>query len=66
MKCDFVANKNMLENGEFVWMLKSVYLKGCVAQGYTLEDAIAQLEANENIWIETAGLYKIAIPEELE
>lgn len=64
MKYNFTAEKQRLENGKVVWILKSE-LKGCVSQGYELNDAIRQLEINETEWIETAKLYNIKIPNEL-
>lgn len=64
MKYDFTAKKCRLENGRVAWVLKS-QLKGCVSQGYTLDNAIKELEVNEKEWLDTAKLYHIEIPDEL-
>ena len=44
------------------WVAKSASLKGCVGQGETAEEAISELEANEQEWIETAKEIGIPIP----
>lgn len=44
------------------WVAESRLLKGCVGQGETSDEAIAELEANETIWLETAKEYRIPIP----
>ena len=44
------------------WVAESKALKGCVGQGETSEEAIAELEANEIDWIETARELGIPIP----
>ena len=44
------------------WVAKSASLKGCVGQGETAEEAISELEENEQEWIATAKEVGIAIP----
>lgn len=44
----------------YVAMSKS--LRGCVGQGATTEEAIAELEENEKVWLETANVFCIPIP----
>ena len=48
------------ESDLYVAMSKS--LRGCVGQGVTTEEAIAELEENERVWLETAIEYGIPIP----
>lgn len=45
------------------WIAKSNSLKGCVGQGETMDEAMKELEANEQEWIETAREVGIPIPE---
>ena len=44
------------------WVAKSKALKGCVGQGETASEAIAELEQNEVDWLETAKQCGIPIP----
>ena len=44
------------------WVAKSSCLKGCVGQGETAEEAVSELEANEQEWITTAQEVGIPIP----
>ena len=44
------------------WVAKSASLKGCVGQGKTAEEAISELETNEQEWIVTAREVGIPIP----
>ena len=37
-------------------------LRGCVGQGVTTEEAIAELEENERVWLETANVFGVPIP----
>lgn len=37
-------------------------LRGCVGQGVTTEEAIAELEENERVWLETAKEFGVPIP----
>lgn len=46
-------------NGHRVWIVKSLHLKGCVAQGDTRLEAIKELESNEIAWLETAKILHI-------
>jgi antitoxin HicB len=38
-------------------------LKGCLAQGETLEEALAELKIVTNIWLETAEKYGQTLPD---
>ena len=49
--------------GHVFWIAKSSYLKGCVGQGDTPQEAIAELEENEIAWLETAKEVGISIPD---
>ena len=44
----------------YVAMSKS--LRGCVGQGATTVEAIAELEENERVWLDTAIEYGIPVP----
>jgi len=46
-----------------IWVARSKSLKGCLGQGDTLEQAIAELQDNEKGWLETAEVAGIPIPE---
>ena len=50
-------------NDHTFWIAESSFLKGCVGQGKTLEEAISQLDENEKEWLETAEALNIPIPE---
>lgn len=41
------------------WVAESIELLGCVGQGETKEQAIAELEENEKVWLETAKEFGI-------
>lgn len=45
------------------WVAESKTLKGCVGQGETSDEAIAELEKNEKEWIDTAGEFGMSVPE---
>lgn len=45
------------------WVAESKALKGCVGQGETSAEAIAELEQNEREWIDTAGEFGMSVPE---
>lgn len=61
MKYNF--NTEMMEvEGHTFWVAKSLVLKGCVGQGDTVEEAIAELEDNELEWLDSAKKYNIPIP----
>ena len=57
----FQVYQNRVEEHVF-WVAKSACLKGCVGQGETAEEAIAELEANEREWMITAKEVGIPIP----
>ena len=44
------------------WVAKSSVLNGCVGQGDTPDEAMAELAENENMWLETAREMEIPIP----
>ena len=46
-----------------LWVIKSKRLKGCVAQGDTIEEAIREFEDNEREWVNTASKFGIKVPE---
>lgn len=48
--------------GHIFWVAKSIYLKGCVGQGESPDEAIAELAENEVAWLETAEKVGIPIP----
>ncbi len=47
------------------YIAMSKKLRGCVGQGITSAEAIAELEENERVWLETAKEFGIPIPAEL-
>ena len=61
MKYDYRVNKMKVEKNEF-WVAESKALIGCVAQGETKEEAIAELELNEIEWLKTAKEFDIETP----
>lgn len=62
MKYSFETYQMNVENHLF-WVAKSKSLKGCVGQGDTVTEAIAELQENENSWLETASECGIHIPD---
>jgi antitoxin HicB len=60
-KHGFRTFKTEVENHVF-WMVESNSLKGCVAQGDTIEQALSQFEINEKVWLETAKEVGIPVP----
>ena len=48
------------------WVAESTSLKSCVGQGETSAEAIAELERNENEWLDTAKEFCIPVPDEME
>lgn len=62
MKYPFTVYKTKVENHEF-WIAESPLLNGCVGQGDTQEEAILELQMNEEEWLATAIEYGIDIPE---
>lgn len=61
MKYPFHVYKTQVEEHVF-WVAECRTLKGCVGQGDTLETAIAELESNEQSWLELAEMYGMEIP----
>jgi len=57
----FQVYQSKVEQHTF-WVANSASLKGCVGQGETAEEAISELEANEQDWIATAKEVGIPIP----
>ena len=57
----FQVYQNKVEDHVF-WVARSACLKGCVGQGETAEEAISELETNEQEWIVTAKEVGIPIP----
>jgi len=57
----FQVYQSQVEEHKF-WVAKSASLKGCVGQGDTVEEAISELEGNEQEWIVTAEEVGIPIP----
>ena len=53
----------MESEGHTFWIAKSSYLKGCVGQGDTQDEAIEELFQNENAWLETAKEEGLEIPD---
>ena len=53
----------MESEGHVFWVAKSTYLKGCIGQGDTQDEAIQELKENEVAWVETAKETGIPIPE---
>jgi len=50
-------------DGHVYWAADSNVLKGCVGQGDTFAEAVAELEMNEKEWIITAKEFGIPVPE---
>ena len=63
MKYGYFTYKLDTADGK-VWVAESLSLKGCVGQGQTIEKAVAELEGNEDKWIETAKKLDMEIPME--
>ena len=53
MKYGFKVYQTNVE-GELLWFAESTDLKYCVGQGKTCDEAIRELEANEEEWLEMA------------
>ena len=62
MKYPFSVYFTQVEKHKF-WIAECKILKGCVGQGETPEEAIAELELNAEEWLSTAKEYGIPIPE---
>lgn len=50
------------KSGSEFYIAMSKKLRGCVGQGITVAEAIAELEENEKVWLDTAIEYGIPIP----
>lgn len=61
MKYGFHVYQTNVE-GHVFWVAESKELKGCVGQGDTMDVAIAELESNEDEWLDAAKKYGIEIP----
>ena len=61
MKYPFFVYFTQVEDHSF-WIAECKLLKGCVGQGDTIEEAIKELELNEEEWLSTAKEYGIPIP----
>lgn len=60
---DYAVEKISNEkSGSEFYIAMSRSLRGCVGQGVTTEEAIAELEENERVWLDTAIEYGIPIP----
>lgn len=55
----------MTVEGHTFWVAESKSLKGCVGQGETSDEAVKELEQNEEEWLETAKIVGIPIPEQV-
>lgn len=53
----------MESEGHVYWVAKSSQLNGCVGQGDSVEEALAELAGNEEVWLETAADVGIPIPD---
>lgn len=62
MKYPFRVYQTRGEDHVF-WVAEIPTLKGCIGQGDTIEAALAELEENEMIWLETAEEFGIEVPE---
>lgn len=63
MEYSFNVKKIKVEEHVF-FVIESNILKGCVAQGDTLDEALALFSELEREWLETAKKYDIPIPKE--
>lgn len=62
MRYGFTIKQCVLD-GEKVWVAESADLNGCVAQGYSIEEAIQELATNEETWLAVAEECGIEIPQ---
>ena len=63
MKYEASVYQMTVENHTF-WIAESKLLKGCIGQGDTSAEAIAELEENEEEWLYSAKKYNIPIPDQ--
>ena len=61
MKYPFNVYQTKVEDHVF-WIAEIPALNGCVGQGETADEALKELELNEEAWLETAKEYGIEIP----
>lgn len=61
MRYPYTVYQTQVEE-HFFWIAECPILKGCVGQGETLEDAVKELEINEQEWLDTAVEFSIEIP----
>lgn len=61
MKYPYDVKRTQVEGRSF-WIARSNTLKGCVGQGDSIEEAVLELQLNEDAWIETAKDINIPIP----
>lgn len=61
MKYRYVVSQELVE-GKPYWIARCLDVDTIVGQGDTPEEAIAELEENENIWLEFAPEMGIEIP----
>lgn len=62
MRYPFSVFQTQVE-GHIFWIAKSEALRGCVGQGESQEEAVAELTKNEIEWIKTAEEVGIPVPE---
>lgn len=62
MKYGFKVYMMEVEDHPF-WVAESKELKGCLGQGDTIEEALAELDVNEEEWLKTAAELNMRIPE---
>ena len=62
MKYPFTVYQTQVEDQVF-WVAECPLLDGCVGQGDSADEAVKELELNEDAWLETADKYGITIPE---
>lgn len=62
MKYGFNVYQTQVEDHVF-WIAESKDLKGCVGQGETINEALLELELNEQEWLDTAAECGIPIPD---
>lgn len=62
MKYPFIVFRTQADHHVF-WIAKSTQLNGCVGQGDTQDEAIAELADNEAAWLDTAQEVGIPIPD---
>ncbi len=63
MRYPYDVHTRKVENHVF-FEASSLILDGCVGQGETAEEAVRDLELNENEWLDAARKYGIPIPDE--